>query len=74
MIDIVDNLIGEAENLLIGAVAVMAIWFVVWTWVRTRSLVPVISALLVGALITWGVSNYADLEGYVEDDVEQLDE
>ncbi|HLT70856.1 MAG TPA: hypothetical protein VKZ72_11850 [Acidimicrobiales bacterium] len=73
MLDIVENLLGRVETLLVAAVVIMAIWFVVWTWVRTRSLVPVISALLVGAVIIWGVTNYTDLQDYVDDDVEELD-
>jgi O-antigen ligase len=73
VLDIVENLLGRVETLLVAAVVIMAIWFVVWTWVRTRSLVPVISALLVGAVIIWGVTNYTDLQDYVDDDVEELD-
>lgn len=73
MLEIMNNLITRVEVLLIAAVVVMAVWFVVWTWVRTRSLVPVISALLLGAVIIWGVTNYADLSGYVDEDVDNLD-
>lgn len=72
MLEILNNLVGRVQDLLVGAVVIMAIWFVAWTWVRTRSLVPVISALLVGALIVWGVNSYADLERYVRSDVEDL--
>lgn len=73
MLEIMNNLLSRVEFLMITAVVVMAIWFVVWTWVRTRSLVPVISALLLGAVIIWGVTNYTKLETYIGEDVNDLD-
>jgi hypothetical protein len=73
VLEIMNNLLSRVEFLMITAVVVMAIWFVVWTWVRTRSLVPVISALLLGAVIIWGVTNYTKLETYIGEDVNDLD-
>jgi len=69
MVEILDNMMKDAERLLVAVVAVMAVWFVVWTWIRTRSIVPVLGSLVVSAIVLWGVYNMSDLRGYVEDDV-----
>ena len=73
MLEIMTNLLSRVQLLMITAVLVMAIWFVVWTWVRTRSLVPVISALLLGAVIIWGVSHYTNIQTYIGEDINELD-
>jgi hypothetical protein len=49
----------------------MAIAFVVMTWVSTKSLVPVLGAVLLGAIVIYGVQNYDFLEQKVEEDFEQ---
>jgi fatty acid desaturase len=69
MVDILDNMLKDAERLLVAVVAVMAVWFVVWTWIRTRSVVPVIGAVLVGAAVLWGVRNMQFLRERVNEDV-----
>lgn len=69
MVDILDDMMADAENLLVAVVAVMAVWFVVWTWIRTRSIVPVLGSLVVGAVVLWGVYNMDYLQNRVDDDV-----
>ena len=49
----------------------MAILFVVMTWVNTKSLVPVLGAVLLGAVVIYGVQNYDFLQTQVEEDFEQ---
>jgi hypothetical protein len=69
VVDILDDMLSDAENLLVAVVAVMAVWFVVWTWIRTRSIVPVLGSLIVGAVVLWGVYRMDYLRGRVNDDV-----
>lgn len=71
MVEVLDGAIGAGEVLLRAAVGVMAIWFVIWTWVRTRSLVPVLGAVVLGAVVVWGVSasGLTFLERNVQEDV-----
>jgi hypothetical protein len=69
MKDVLDGVIGDAEDLLTAGMTVMAIWFVIWTWVRTRSLVPVLGALMLGAVVLYGVNNLPVLQQHVNEDV-----
>jgi len=70
MRELLDGLMGDARFLLRGIVSVMAIWFVVWSWVRTKSVVPTVGALLLGAVVMWGVANIATLRDEVGEDLE----
>lgn len=74
MFDIFDGVIADAKQLLTAAVAVMAIWFVIWTWVRTRSVVPVVGAVLLGAVVSFGVAKMSDLQDAVNEDVTEYRE
>lgn len=69
MIDVLDGVMGDAQRLLTAAVSVVAIWFVIWTWVRTRSLVPTLGALLLGAVVIFGVQEFDFLRQQVDQDV-----
>jgi hypothetical protein len=69
MKDMIAGLTEDAEGLLIGAMVVLAVWFIIWTWVTTKSLAPTIGALLVGALVVWGVSNIRFLADKVDEDI-----
>jgi hypothetical protein len=71
MVKILDSMMKDAERLLVAVIGVMAVWFVIWTWVRTRSIVPVLGSLLVGAVVIWGVYNMGDLSKKVKSDVGQ---
>jgi fatty acid desaturase len=74
MVEVLDGAIGAAEGLLKAAVGAMAIWFIIWTWMRTRSLVPVLGALLLGAAVLWGVNNIGFLQNQVNEDVTNFSE
>lgn len=69
MIDVLDGVLGDAQRLMTAAVSVVAIWFVIWTWVRTRSLVPTLGALLLGAVVIFGVQEFDFLRQQVDQDV-----
>ena len=69
MIDLLHNLIGEAQDLVTAAVVLVAIVMVVSTWARTRAFVPTIGALLFGALVVWGVRNIDFFEERIGEDI-----
>ncbi len=57
MIDWMNSKLGDVQGLLVGITGVLAIWFVIWTWVRTKALVPTLVAMLVAGAVLWAVSN-----------------
>lgn len=69
MIELMHNLIGEAQDLVTAAVVLMAIAMVVATWARTRSFVPTIGAILFGAVVIWSVRNVDFLEEQIGEDI-----
>lgn len=71
MIQILNGLLSDIQTLVLALVTLMAIAFVVMTWVSTKSLVPVLGAVLLGAVVIYGVQNYDFLQGKVEQDFEQ---
>lgn len=71
MVDILDGFLSDAIGLVKVGMALMAIVFVLMTWVRTRSLVPTLGALLLGAVVIYGVNNYDFLSQQVKEDVEK---
>jgi hypothetical protein len=70
MFDILDGFVDSAENTIQGAMVVVAIAFVAMTWMRTKSLMPTLGALLLGAVVLYGVNNFRELSERVEEDVE----
>jgi hypothetical protein len=68
VVDVLTDLLNDAKGLVLLAITLAAIWFTAWTWVRTRSIVPTLSALLLGALVLWGVNNYTGLREQVDED------
>lgn len=70
MFNIFNGALKDAQSLLNLAIGVIATWFVIWTWVRTRSIVPVVGAVLLGAVVTFGVFQMTDLKDYVNNDVD----
>jgi hypothetical protein len=69
--ELLEGLMDDASTVLIAACATLAIWFVLWTWVRTRSVVPTVGALLLGAVVLWGVNNVGGIRSKVEEDIEE---
>jgi len=71
MVDILNGFLSDALALVKLGMALMAIVFVLMTWVRTRSLVPTLGALLLGAVVIYGVNNYDFLSQQVKEDVDE---
>jgi hypothetical protein len=71
MSDLLQGFMSDARVLLLTAVGLMAIAFVIMTWVRTRSLVPTLGALLLGAVVIAGVNRYSSLQKLAEEDIDR---
>ena len=69
MPNLLNGMMQDAKTLLIGAIILMAIAFVIMTWARTRSLVPTLGSLLLGAIVIAGVTRYTTIKTEVEDDI-----
>jgi hypothetical protein len=71
MSDLLQGFMSDARVLLLTAIGLMAIAFVIMTWVRTRSLVPTLGALLLGAVVIAGVNRYSSLQKLAEEDIDR---
>jgi hypothetical protein len=71
MRNLLQGFINDGMQIMIGVVVLMAVAFVIMTWNRTRSAVPVIGAILLGGVIIWGVSSYTVLKDTVRNDVDR---
>lgn len=69
MLEIINNFITSFRTIAEAAIVLLAIVFVGMTWVRTRSLAPTLGAVLVGAVVAYGVINIDTLQDEVEQDV-----
>ena len=69
MLRIINNFITSFQTLVIAGILLLAIVFVGMTWVRTRSLAPTLGAVMLGAVVVWGVNNIDVLEDKVDEDV-----
>lgn len=69
MIDTLNNLIAQAEVLVVAAISLMAIAFVAVVWARTKSAVPTVGAVVLGAVVVWGVSNIDFVQQKVDQDI-----
>jgi hypothetical protein len=69
MSNLLNGVMADAKEVLLGAIIIMAIAFVIMTWIRTRSLVPTLGSLLLGAVVIAGVNNYGDLKDVAEKDI-----
>ena len=69
MIQTLNNLIAQAEVLVVAAIGLMAIAFVGVVWARTKSAVPTVGAVVLGAVVVWGVSNINFVQQKVDQDI-----
>jgi hypothetical protein len=67
--NLIDGMMNDAMSLLIGALILMAVAFVIMTWGRTKSVMPTIGALLVGAFIITMVTRYKIIQDEVDEDL-----
>lgn len=70
MIDLLNDLIGRVEGLVIGGISLMALVMIGVTWAKTRSFVPVVGAVIFAALVIWGVHNVDFLQERIGEDIE----
>jgi hypothetical protein len=47
----------------------LALVFVGTTWVRTKSLAPTLGALVLGAVVIWGVNSMPVLQQNIQEDI-----
>jgi hypothetical protein len=69
--DVIDSLLVDARTVLVSIVFLVGIAFVISTWVRTKSVVPTLGAVLVTVVVVWGVTNVNWLQDQVQEDIEQ---
>jgi hypothetical protein len=71
VLEIINNFIQSFQVLVAAGILLLAIVFVGMTWIRTRSVAPTLGAVLLGAVVVWGVNNIDVLENKVNEDVNQ---
>jgi hypothetical protein len=74
MVQILENVIQDAEVLLRAGLAVLALAMIGAVWVRTRSLMPVLGAVLLSAVVLYAVNNMTFLQREVQEDVNNYSE
>ena len=69
MVEIIRNFLGDFTVLVQMGITLMALVFVGTTWVRTKSLAPTLGALVLGAVVIWGVYNMPILQQNITEDI-----
>jgi hypothetical protein len=69
MPNLLNGMMADAKSLILGAIVLMAMAFVIMTWARTRSLVPTLGSLLLGAVVIAGVARYSTIKDQVDKDI-----
>lgn len=69
MVEILRNFLGDFTGLVKLGITLMALVFVGTTWVRTKSLAPTLGALVLGAVVIWGVNSMPVLQQNIQEDV-----
>ena len=60
--------IARVRAVIDAGVIVLAVVMVVSVWQRTRSLIPVLGAVIVAAFVSWAVHNVDVLEARINDE------
>lgn len=74
LVNILENMFETAQGLIILGIILVAMTFCIMTWMRTRSLVPTLGALLLGAMVVWGVASFDWFANRIGSDVQQFDD
>jgi Na+/glutamate symporter len=74
MRDLLQGFMTDARFVLLMATGLMAIVFVITTWVRTRSAIPTVGALLLGAIVVAGVNRMSTFQTVAEKDIDRYTE
>jgi hypothetical protein len=69
VIETLNNLIAQAQVLVVAAIGLMAIALVGVVWARTKPGVPTVGAVILGAVVVWGVSNIDFVKQKVDEDI-----
>jgi len=72
VIELLNDKIADVEGLVRAFVGLMALVMVIVVWVRTKSFVPTLGAVLFGAFVIWAVNNVAFLEQKVDEEFQSL--
>jgi hypothetical protein len=72
LVDILENMFVSAKGLIVMAMILVAMVFVIMTWMRTRSLVPTLGALLLGAFVVMGVYNFGFFSDRITEDIDRF--
>jgi hypothetical protein len=67
--DTAEGLIERWRVLLLAVVGLLVVVSVIQTYIRTRSWVPTIGVILVGATALWGVSRVDQIQSKVETEI-----
>jgi Ca2+/H+ antiporter len=70
MSDMINSYLEDAETVLLSIVLLVGIVFVIATWMRTKSVMPTIGALVLAIVVYWGVDNYDSVSKSVGSDIE----
>jgi hypothetical protein len=72
VIQLLSEKIADVEGLVRAVVGLMALVMIIVVWVRTKSFVPTLGALLFGAFLIWGVNNVDFLEQKVGEEFQGM--
>jgi hypothetical protein len=72
VIQLLSDKIADVEGLVRAFVGLMALVMIIVVWVRTKSFVPTLGALLFGAFLIWGVNNVDFLEQKVDEEFQGM--
>lgn len=67
----VEGLANRWKDVLLAVIALLVVVSVIQTYIRTRSWVPTIGVILIGAVALWGVTNVNEVEGKVSEEIRQ---
>src|SRR5262249_34976002 len=69
VVNLLNGIMQDVRTLILGAIILMAMVFVIMTWARTRSLVPTLGAVILGAVVIAAVASYTTFRTGVEHDI-----
>ena len=69
MVNLLNGIMQDVRTLILGAIILMAMVFVIMTWARTRSLVPTLGAVILGAVVIAAVASYTTFRNGAETDI-----
>jgi hypothetical protein len=71
--DTVEGLVERWKVVLLAVVGLLVVVSVIQTYIRTRSWVPSIGVILVGAVAMWGVSRVDQIQAKVQTEIDDAD-